>query len=131
MSFSGVSFTSGVYPAVRLGTSGAYATTGYLSYGRQSIVDNSTLYEINATAQIALSSTAGGLGATYTFNGQLILTLLNSSTNLWVWSFSMGNDLGGGFGAFGGGSITLSGAITRIQAIGGTFDAGSINIMYI
>ena len=64
--------------------------------------------------------------------GQVILTLQNSSNNTWTTSTTTIATTEYGF--VGGGSVTLTGELTalRFYTIGGsTFDAGSVNIMYI
>ena len=64
-------------------------------------------------------------------SGQMILATLGS--NIWVCSYTIGATNGAQI-LFGGGNITLSGALDRVRitTVGGTdtFDAGSINIMY-
>jgi hypothetical protein len=64
-------------------------------------------------------------------SGQVLLSTLGS--NVWVCSYTLGATNGAQI-LFGGGNITLSGALdrARITTVGGTdtFDAGSINIMY-
>jgi hypothetical protein len=64
-------------------------------------------------------------------SGQMILSTLGS--NIWVCSYTIGATNNAQI-LFGGGNITLSGALDRVRitTAGGTdtFDAGSINIMY-
>jgi hypothetical protein len=64
-------------------------------------------------------------------SGQMILSTLGS--NIWVCSYTIGVTNNAQI-LFGGGNITLSGALDRVRitTVGGTdtFDAGSINIMY-
>jgi hypothetical protein len=100
--------------------SGSVTTTGYISSGG---------YGGGAT-----SSTAGFVVwidvASYALSGQMVFTLLAS--NLWVASHV--GKVSTGQCAFGGGSVTLGGALDRerITTVNGTdaFDAGSINILY-
>jgi hypothetical protein len=100
--------------------SGSVTTTGYISSGG---------YGGGAT-----SSTAGFVVwidvASYALSGQMVFTLLAS--NLWVASHV--GKVSTGQCAFGGGSVTLGGALDRerITTVNGTdaFDAVSINILY-
>ena len=124
--FQGVS-TSGTSPVqIQLG-SGSITTTGYLSGGA---------YAVNATGIGGSNSTTGMLteattGATVVRHGQAIIT--NISGNAWVMSSVQARSDSAGV-QMGGGSITLSGVLDRINitTVNGTdtFDAGSINILY-
>ena len=120
--FNGVS-TSGASPVqVQVGA-GSVTTSGYLG----------TIQGSGASiANFSAGFKAEDLGtAAYTRHGILTLVLLSSN----VWAASISNGLSSSATAFfGGGSITLSGALDRIRitTVNGTdtFDAGSINIMY-
>jgi hypothetical protein len=74
-----------------------------------------------------------GGGSGYISSGSLTLTLLNSSTNLWVSACSAGRQ-DAATASVAGGRNSLSGALDRVRitTVNGTdtFDAGSINIMY-
>jgi hypothetical protein len=117
--FNGVSGNASSNLLVQIG-SGSVTTTGYISSGG---------YGGGAT-----SSTAGFVVwidvASYALSGQMVFTLLAS--NLWVASHV--GKVSTGQCAFGGGSVTLGGALDRVRitTVNGTdaFDAGSINIMY-
>lgn len=123
--FSGVSLSAASYVMVQLGTSAGIAATGYLSYGGQTP---------------SAAGTAATTGMLMPFTGAGVLrygsmTLFSFSGNTWLSSFSVGADsAGSGFGACGGGNVTLAGTLDRIRitTLNGTdtFDAGSINIMY-
>jgi hypothetical protein len=105
---------------VQIGTSSGVTTSGYISSGG---------YGGGTT-----SSTAGFVVwidvASYALSGQMVLTLLGS--NLWIASHT--GKVSTGQCAFGGGSVTLGGALDRVRItnVNGTdtFDAGSINILY-
>lgn len=130
--FNGVSTSGGSYVEVRLGTSGGIVSSGYTSitsyagassYGTGSVTDG-------------FSIDAGGPTSASLRYGHMLLTLANSSNNLWVSSHTIGHNIPGTgtFPMFGGGSIALASALTtvRITTVNGTdtFDAGSVNIMY-
>jgi len=112
---------------IRLGTSGGIVSTGYANeYG---------YYSGGGTGAVANQTTGVGMSggnASDSIQGTVVFTLLNSSTNLWVASGSLGETLGAI--KVTGGSVTLSGVLTqlRITTVNGTdtFDAGSINILY-
>ena len=62
------------------------------------------------------------------FHGHMILTLEDAANFTWCESHV-------GFGAtdksmIGGGSKSLSAELTQVQVLGGTYDAGAVNIMY-
>jgi hypothetical protein len=123
--FSGVSLSGTSYVMVQLGTSAGIVATGYLCYGGQT-----------PTA----TGTAATTGMLMPFFGANVLrygsmTLFSFSGNTWLSSFSVGGDsAGSGFGACGGGNVTLAGTLDRVRitTLNGTdtFDAGSINILY-
>jgi hypothetical protein len=112
----------------QLGTSGGFATSGYLSTGS---------YHGGTNQSAASNYTTGfGLqngGTLQIFHGQITMSLMDTSTNSWVASglFSDSSQL---FNFFTGGSVVLSGVATqaRLTTVNGTdtFDAGSVNIMY-
>ena len=108
---------------IQLGTAGGVVATGYLG----------TMYNPNSFFGFSTGFQLGGGVAAGNYSGQSIICLQNASTNTWTETSNlMRNDAADG--AFGGGSIALSGALTtvRITTVGSTdtFDAGSINILY-
>ncbi len=120
---SGVSTNGTSIPLIQIG-SGSVTTTGYSGSTWTANTSNSS-----STAGLLLGGTSG---ATYSYNGLAILTLLNSSTNAWVLStFGGGVNLGSFVGAS---NNTLSGALDRVRitTVNGTdtFDAGTVNILY-
>ena len=120
-----VSSNGSSHKLIQLGTSGGITTSGYVcSYG----------YFTGAGATFSATSGFGaytGAGGEVQ-HGNAIIT--NISGNNWVFSYSGGVSGSVTLGAGGGGSVTLSGALTqvRITNLNGTdtFDLGSVNIMY-
>tara|TARA_R110000868_G_scaffold257708_1_gene514966 strand:+ start:3330 stop:4223 length:894 start_codon:yes stop_codon:yes gene_type:complete len=122
---SGVS-TNGTSPVIlQLGDSGGVKITDYLG----------SATEARATPDSDLFTTGFGLIQSPTAGEVVygIVTIVNLSGNIWVYSFA------GGCSTtvqtyIGGGSKTLSATLDRIRLTtsGGvnTFDAGSVNIMY-
>jgi len=103
--------------------SGSYTTTGYVSTAFYATVGPSTQSVTNGFLIRADNASNNIAGA---------MTLLNFGANLWVETW-----LGGGTNNnqvyAGGGLVTLSGVLDRVQLITtstDTFDAGSINILY-
>jgi len=124
--FQGVSTNGSSVHIMRLGTSGGFVITGYLSGG---VYTGTGTGSGNRTDGLLLDGNA--TDATVVLNGHAILT--NISGNAWVQSFVIGQS-NNAYCLFGGGSITLASALTqiRITMANGTdaFDAGSINILY-
>jgi hypothetical protein len=123
---NGVSTNGGNQLQVQLG-SGSIQSTGYVSsFGRYS-----------NTTDVASSSLTSGFGV---WNGGLSdisygnMIINNISGNIWVVSYSGSFTSGGtNYVTNGGGNVTLSGTLDRIQlATTSTdiFDAGSVNILY-
>lgn len=127
VNFSGVSTNGTAVPLIQIGA-GSVQTTGYLS------ASSYTTGGAGATA----TSTAGYIinnaaNAAYIFSGSYVLSLLNSSTGLWVTSSVLAFDTVG-YTIISSGSKTLSGTLDRVRITTtngtDTFDAGSINILY-
>ena len=114
-------------PLVRIGPSSGAVATGYLSTG---IALSSGVVSTLSTVGLPLT---GQWAAGIFFNGAMVLTLIDSSTNAWVASGTFGRSDAAG-GAIMGGSIALSGALTTITlaTTNGTdlFYGGSANILY-
>lgn len=125
--FAGVSNNGTNRPLIQLGDSGGIETTGYISksaYAGQSSAGT------NSTTGFIINNSGDPAPA---MSGTYVLTLLNSSTNLWVGSGTLC------FDALdlvinGGGQKTLTGVLDRVRvtSVGSTssFDAGSVNIIY-
>ena len=122
---SGVS-ANGTSPLlVQLGDSGGVETTGY-----DSRCDR-TGAGAESTAGFILND-AGNAGAA--FYGQLILSLVDAATFLWVGSGSIQNSTQANVWMFAGGKATSAATTTvRLTTVNGsdTFDAGSVNVNYI
>jgi hypothetical protein len=125
--FSGVSLSGTAAPLVQIGA-GSVANTGYLS---------ASTYTTGATGATATATTGYLINsagtASYIISGTFTLSLLNSSTGLWVASgFFAFDNLAYTIGM--AGTKTLSGTLDRVRITTGngtdTFDAGSINILY-
>lgn len=121
--FSGVSMSTTGIVYMRLGTSSGNATTGYL--GASMYINTATATQ--ASTYWPLDGTSLGAGATR--HG--IITVSNVTGNTWVMSGGLSNSNDTGVSSTNGG-ITLSGTLDRlaIETSAGTFDAGSINILY-
>lgn len=125
ISLQGVSTNGSSVLAFRIG-SGSVDATGYL--GTSVFVSTGTA--VNNTTYFGVED---GGSASAVRHGVLMLTLLNSSTNLWSYAGNVSrSDIASS--TIASGSKSLSGALDRVRltTVGGsdTFDAGSINIMY-
>lgn len=122
--FYDLSTTSTNAPRVQLGTVSSYETSGYSAgatatsaspvWGGGSNIDGFLL-----TGQVAASTQ---------ITGALVLT--NITGNVWVAALAGNNPAGSAI--CGGGYKSLGGVLTRLQLIPslGTFDAGTVNILY-
>jgi len=124
--FNNVSTNGTSSMQLQLGTSGGVQTTSYSSGAWTANTNNTT----STTGMVLL----GAELATYVMSGQVVLTLFDSATGLWVSSSNLNGGAINGLGSVGGGTKTLSGTLDRIRitTVNGTdtFDAGSINILY-
>jgi len=121
--FSGVSVSNSDDLLVQLG-SGSVTTSGYTSVSMQ---------VSNGGTGVTASSTSGfsvNVGnPSYTVIGSMVITQMSS--NLWVASHTIFDTTSRA--SYGAGSITLSGSLDRVRVTptgAGTFDAGTINVMY-
>jgi hypothetical protein len=123
---AGVSTNGASNLLIQIGA-GSIQNTGYIS---------NTSYIVGSVS--TQSSTAGFAvvnvnGTPSLFSGTMTLTLLNSSTGLWVSSHTMANSSTAST-VVGGGDKTLSGTLDRVRitTVNGTdaFDAGSINLLW-
>ena len=121
--FNGVS-SSGSSPfLIRLGTSGGVVSTGYISTNASQAGTNSndtTGFLVTQSSQSAADIVSG------------TLTIVNISSNSWVYSSVVKSSTTGM--RYGAGNISLAAALDniRLTTVNGTdtFDAGSINIIY-
>ena len=122
--FNGVSTNGTSLYQVQLGDSGGVETTGYLS--------GAMVASVSASSTTGLLANALTVAADASY-GNMIICLIDSSTNNWVASGSLSN-IGTTRTAVIGGSKALSATLDRIRitTVNGTdtFDAGSINILY-
>jgi len=118
---NGISTSGAVNVLVRLGDAGGIETTGYTS--GSSRLDSSSLASATSTSGFLLNSSNAG----YSLSG--VITIANTSGNIWLASGSV---------SYSGGTITcagdktLSDVLTTVSVlpVSGTFDSGSINIIY-
>ena len=124
---NGVSLNGSANLRFQIGYSGGVETTGYVS-----------IYGYVGSASNAGTSSTGfdtlGVGsASLAVSGQVVFSLLNSSTNIWTVMGMLGAG-GSAYALITTGSKTLSGTLDRVRitTTNGTdaFDAGSINILY-
>ena len=130
--FSNVTLSATSSIIVRIGA-GSIANTGYI--GTAGGVGNSgnVMTVISYTTGFGMAGT--GSSANQSYNGNLSICLLDSSTGLWVANGSTSLAPGSFTGVqVCGGSKTLSGTLDRVSitTVGGTatFSTGSINILY-
>lgn len=111
---------------VRLGTSSGYASTGYAGIGSRFYRDS------GAGGDGDSSSYSTGFGI-YAFGSSLsgIIRLMNVTGNTWVCDHTAG-EVSGTYSFFGGGTVTLSGTLDRLQLVpsSGNFTGGTVNIIY-
>ena len=126
INFSLVSVSGNDGFLIQIGDSGGFETTGY---------ESGSVYLKNAVSVNMVTSTSGFIinifDTGFFARGQMILSLVDSSTYTW----SSQHTLGGHDAIFtGGGNKSLSDVLTqvRITRTGtNTFDNGKLNIMYI
>jgi len=123
--FSGVSVSGTSIIQLQLGDSGGIETTSYTSGAWLANANNTT-----STTGLIISAINA---ANYPFDGNMIVCLVDSSTNKWSFSSIMSGSVSG-INSIGGGSKSLSATLDRVRitTVNGTdtFDAGTINILY-
>jgi hypothetical protein len=119
---NGVSTSGTSFKLVQIG-SGSVQNTGYVA---SAIFSGTTTGVTSSVAGFPIASNS----AAEILSGHLIFTLI--SGNIWICSHTMKYSTT--YGGFGGGDVTLSGALDRVRltTVNGTdtFDAGSVNILY-
>jgi len=115
----GVSLSAGVDMDVTIGDGGGLETAAYSSMSRIS-----TSSVISSTAEFIMDLNDAGI----VLEGTMILTLKDSANFTWVETHMISGT--GGNITRGSGVKSLSAELTQVSISGGTFDAGSINIMY-
>jgi hypothetical protein len=130
LGFMGVSYATYLIDLkIQLGTASGLVTSGYVS-GSVRLRSGSTYVDlVNTTGNFIVRAHDT---SSNTWNGQMIFTRMDSSTDAWVASHSMYShpyreNTGGGY------HPDLGGALTQINlSVGGwAFDAGHINVNYI
>ena len=121
--FEAVSFGASVDILVTIGDAGGLETAGYVS----------TSFVLDTTSVAAVTSTAAFIinfdDDSRLISGHMTLTLKDSANFTWISSHAtkgITNNC-----SIGAGDKSLSAELTQVSISGGTFDAGSINIMYI
>ena len=123
ISFSGTSVNGGDATLVRLGTSGGFVATGYVSSG--GIMGNTTTAVSSRTTGFTIESTNNS----YTLAGQMTLTNIGGD----IWIESHAGKATTNYVVHGGGSLSLGGTLTQIRILtsgGSAFDAGSVDLSY-
>jgi len=128
VSFQGVS-TNGISAyQIQIGDSGGLENTSYVSSG-SNIGTGSTDITGSTTGFILMK----GAVAANSYNGSVVLTLIDSSSNTWISSGLLSRSTNDSMNTSTG-SKSLSGVLTQLSigTVGGanTFDAGTINILY-
>ena len=127
LNFEDVGFSSDVGIDVQLGDSGGIETSGYKA-GSVSIQGSSTTAVAATTDRFEMTSAQGATAMGW--HGSMIITLKDSSNNTWIATWCIYTDTATIRIGWGSGSKSLSAVLTQIQLSGGTFDQGSVNIMY-
>lgn len=129
--FNGVSTSGTSPPQIQIGDSGGVETTGYA--GTSSAIAGGTAQAVFTTG-FGLGVNTSNWSSSVIVSGAITITLLNSSTNNWVASGSLGRSDATGSTYFTSGGKSLSDVLDRVRitTLNGTdtFDAGSINIIY-
>jgi len=129
--FNGVSTSGTSPPQIQLGDSGGVETTGYA--GTSSAIAGGTAQAVFTTG-FGLGVNTSNWSSSVVVSGAITITLLNSSTNTWVASGSLGRSDSTGSTYFTSGGKSLSATLDRVRitTVNGTdtFDAGTINILY-
>jgi hypothetical protein len=124
--FEDVSFSGNVTMDIQIGDAGGIETSGYQASARD--------HEITTEVRSASSwphSDGEGAGAKTT--GQFTIFLKDAANFTWVGTgmwVDGDNDTGNAGHSYSVGYKSLSAELTQVSISGGTFDAGSISIMY-
>lgn len=130
--FNGVSTTGSSTLGIRLGTASGIVSTGY-NGSAADLVNTGTVVSATDTTVLLIGAGSPTQSPSSIRYGMAIISLIDSSTNTWVHTGSLGFSNTSMTTNFGG-RIALSGVLTQlsITSVAGadTFDAGSINILY-
>jgi hypothetical protein len=118
--FEGVSYTADVQTLLTIGDAGGLETSGYAATAK----DVDVASETHSTSAFIYDD---GEGAAGIITGAWTLTLKDASNYTWVATgvFRTVDSM-----TIISGVKSLSAELTQLQISGGTFDAGSINVMY-
>ncbi len=121
--FRDVSTSASAGIQLKLGTSGGIVTSGY--NGNMLSVDGTTVSQTGVLADAFILTT---IGSTFLFSG--VIELVEIEPNIWVHRSHLG--AGGARSHLSVGSLPLGAELTTVQIfVGvGTFDGGTINILY-
>ena len=126
ISFNEISLSGTDHFLVQIGPVAGIEATSYIA---------TSGLAVNAGTGLTVSSTVGfpiySASATVPISGHVVLTLHDSSTNLWIASQSLKRDTT--TTVSGGGSKSIAGVLTQVRLTRtgtDTFDAGSVSITY-
>ena len=131
---SGVSLSGTDGIILQLGDSGGLEISGYVG-NVFSTSDGGTINVVAHSTSFLITSSGGGSSAVNLYSGQVILSLLDASTNTWVMNGSTSPTTTSSAARISifSGSKPLSSTLTQLS-IGrsgtNTFDAGTVNILY-
>ena len=109
---------------VQIGDSGGIETGSYISSAMKFESDGTRDYNKSTSAFNITQNIAADA-----IHGTMVLTLEDAANHAWLSTHVFENS-GADAIQWGGGSKTLSGALTQLKISGGTGDAGAVNIMY-
>ena len=109
---------------VQIGDSGGIETGSYISSAMKFESDGTRDYNKSTSAFNIVQNIAADA-----IHGTMVLTLEDAANHAWLSTHVFENS-GADAIQWGGGSKTLSGALTQLKISGGTGDAGAVNIMY-
>ena len=109
---------------VQIGDAGGIETGSYISSAMKFESDGTRDYNKSTSAFNITQNIAADA-----IHGTMVLTLEDATNHAWVSTHVFENS-GADAIQWGGGSKTLSGALTQLKISGGTGDAGAVNIMY-
>ncbi len=112
---------------LQIGDSGGYESSGY----NGGFFWATTSVGSGDAQALTTGIFAAGAAASDVSDGTIMLTLLNSSTNLWCWQGAIWTNGSTDTGYACSGSKALTGTLDRIQLTSNqTLDLGSVNILY-
>jgi hypothetical protein len=116
---------------LRIGDSGGIETTGY-NYFSSALIINAGVANSTITEYTTYMGTQWGVNTT---NRYVVWKLHNITGNIWTVEHNLGAKVSAGYfgNSAGAGSKELSGTLDRVRVFttaGGTFDAGTVNIIY-